>query len=90
MPCMMIGLTNDVVILRWLFFVSFVAKHLTKLTFRIFKIDCLVFVLNLVCWVRSFEKLEINIVGKMPPKKLEKISEEKNRYHAYIYTIIYI
>ena len=79
MPCMMIGLTNDVVILRWLCFVSFFVKHLTKLTFRIFKIDCLVIVLKLVCWVRRFEKFKINIVVKMPPKKLKKMSEEKNR-----------
>ena len=76
---MMMGLTNVVVILRWLSFVSFVVKYLTKLTFKIFKIDCLVIVLKLVCWFRSFENLKINIVVKMPPKKLKKMSEEKNR-----------
>ena len=80
---MMMGLTNVVVISRWLSFVSFVVKYLTKLTFRIFKIDCLGIVLKLVCWVRSFEKLEINIVVKMPPKEMKKMSEEKNRYHLY-------
>ena len=80
---MMMGLTNVVVILRWLSFVSFVVKYLTKLTFRIFKIDSLVIVLKLVCWFRSFENLKINIVVKMPPKKLKKMSEEKNRYHLY-------
>ena len=66
MPCMM-GLTNDVFLSRWLCFVSFIVKLLTKLIFRIFEIDCFVIVLKLVCWVRSFETFKINIVVKMPP-----------------------
>ena len=76
MPWLMMGLTNAVVISSCLCFVLFVVKHLAKLTFITLKIDGLFIVLKLACWVRSFEILEINIVAKMPPKKLKKMFED--------------